>query len=66
MLTSFEFWTSIIALCTVGVIYLGFDVIQDASRKNAVEATWGNHLLVGPVCLYAALLAVGALLKVMG
>lgn len=62
MLSSFELWAAVIALCVVGVVYLGFDVIHESARGNAPEATWGNHALVGAVCLYIALLVITALI----
>jgi hypothetical protein len=38
-LNSFEFWSFVIALCTVGLVYLLSDIVREAIN----EAEWDSH-----------------------
>lgn len=76
-LTSQEFWIGVIPLCVVGLIYFGGDVLRefisedhrtafrwgDAQRRTREPATWGAHLVIAPVCLFIAGLALRLILK---
>lgn len=55
-LSAREFWVSVVALCVVGLMYLGQDVVSedsgaddgawrwgDAYRRPKNPPTWGNH-----------------------
>lgn len=55
-LTAREFWASVVALCVVGLVYLGQDIVNedtakddrtwrwgDGYRRPKEAPTWGNH-----------------------
>lgn len=72
-----EGWMAIIALCVVGVIFLGGEALRDefkasdkkpwrwgdAQRRGNEEATWGTHLVMAPVCLFIAGLSIRLILQ---
>ncbi len=76
-LSAQEFWIAVIPICVIGLIYFGGEAIRDElkisnknpwrwgdkQRRNSDEATWGTHLVIAPVCLFIAGLAVRLLLK---
>lgn len=75
-LTWQEGWTAVIALCVIGIVFLGGEAIRDElnnhhekpwrwgdpQRRACDEATWGSHLVIGPVCLFVAGLSVRLIL----
>lgn len=75
-LTWTEIWAAVIAICAVGMIYLGGEALRDElnikdkkpwrwgdpQRSGSEEATWGTHLVIGPVCLFIAGLSVRLML----
>lgn len=72
-----EAWAWIIALCVVGLIYLGGEALRDelnikdkkpwrwgdAQRRGSEEATWGTHFVIAPVCLFIAGITVRLILR---
>ena len=72
-----EGWMAIIALCVVGVIFLGGEALRDEiaiddkkpwrwgdrPRRAKGEVTWGSHFVMAPVCLFIAGLAIRLILQ---
>lgn len=72
-----ETWAWIIAICVVGLIYLGGEALRDEfkisdkkpwrwgdpQRRGSEGATWGTHLVIAPVCLFIAILTIRLALR---
>ncbi len=72
-----EGWAATIAVCVVGLVYFGGEALRDdfkidnekpwawgdQQRRGKDEVTWGTHLVIAPVCLFIAGLAVRLLLR---
>jgi len=71
-----EFWSSVIALCTVGLFYFLRDVLDewrgeeteapwrwgDKARRRRPPATWwASHLTLAPLTFLAVIFAIGLL-----
>lgn len=73
-----EFWTAVIPLCLVGLIYLGGEAIRDefkisndkpwrwgdARRRAPQEATWGSHTALGVATALLVIFAINILRRI--
>lgn len=76
-LTWQETWAAIIAVCVVGLIYLGGEALRDEfkvsdkkpwrwgdpQRRGSEEVTWGTHLVMAPIFLFIAGLSIRLILR---
>jgi len=74
-LTSQEFWTAVIPICVVGLIYFGGEAIRDEfkisnekpwrwgdeHRRASKEPTWASHFALAPATLLLVIFAIGLL-----
>ena len=54
-----DVWQAIIILCLPALVLILLDFALDAAGIGKREpATWGDHLVIGPVCLFITILAI--------
>lgn len=74
-LSANEFWTSVIGVCVVGLIYFGGETLRDdikisntkpwrwgdARRRAPSEATWGTHTALSVATVMLVIFTIGIL-----
>jgi hypothetical protein len=54
-----DVWQAIIIFCLPALVLVLLDFALEAAGIGKREpATWGDHLVIGPVCLFVTILAI--------